>query len=443
MKFTNPFSILVIGLFATAVLIGSCKREYDEPPHIDIPVGNIFTIAELRALHQGEDVHFDDGHYSVYATVTGDESSGNIYRNIFVQDATGSIVLRLNTPGGVYQGDSVRIYLPGSILGIFPDNAANIDGGMMQLDSIDVDQNIIKQATNVNVEPQLVTIDEINPTLQARLVRIENVEFVTSSLGQTFADAENQQDESHDLTDCDGNTIEVRNSSYANFADEMIPEGNGSIIAVVDQFNTGMQLKIRNFEEVQMNGERCDGGGGGECEYDVDPVTSSFMDFSDVVSDNSNYSHPEWLNLAVQNNRVWRGRVFQSAKYLRATGYSGDGVSVPPTEIWLVSPPVQDATALSFESAMSYWTHTSEDPFKVFVSTDFDGCNVNLASWTEVTGFSEPTSSGSNFAWVQSGPINLTGYLPQNFEGTYHIGFRYYSVDTQTTSFDIDNINIQ
>lgn len=437
MKFTQSFSIPVISLLATALLLGSCKRDYDEPPHIDIPVGNILTIAELRALHEGEDVYFDDGHYSVYATVTADESSGNIYRNIFAQDETGSIVMRLNTPGGIYQGDSVRIYLPGSILSIFPDNTPNIDGGMMQLDSIDVDQNIIKQATNVHVEPQLVTIDEIDPTLQARLVRIENVEFVTSSLGQTFADAENQQDESHDLTDCDGNTIEVRNSSYANFADEMIPEGNGSIIAVVDQFNDGMQLKIRDYEEVQMNGERCDGGGSGEDAY----LSKDFSDYS-ITSGG-------WLNYVVLSDpepHEWEADDFPSGNpYAVASGLDGFQGSVPQfsaTELWMISPAVDlsDATSpgLTFRNASRY----DGNMLRLMVSSDYDGSSdpSQQGTWTDYSQSVTWDTNINSFSWTNSDVVPMTQFNGQN---SVYVAFKYTSTANSSATWEVDDILIE
>ncbi len=50
---------------------------------------------------------------STYGVVVGDESSGNIYKNSYVQDSTGAINLRLINPGGLYVGDSIRIYLKG------------------------------------------------------------------------------------------------------------------------------------------------------------------------------------------------------------------------------------------------------------------------------------------------------------------------------------------
>jgi hypothetical protein len=423
-------------LIAFALLAVGCKKEFDAPPLRTLPQGQVLTVAELRSLFQGEAVRFG-ADSSVYAVVTADEGNGNLYRNIFVQDHTGAIQLRLQNPGGLYQGDSIRIYLPGTILSSF--------SGMLQLDSVDVDNNVVKQATLVPKAPTTVTIPQLS-TMQGMLIRLQNVEFVDSDLGLTYANAVAQQTQNRTLRDCNGNTVLVRTSGFADFAAQLLPSGNGSFVAVVGQFNNDMQLFIRNINEVQLNGPRCDGGGGGDCEYDVDPVQGFTQDFSDVLIDNQDYANPNWLNINEQGNRFWRGRIFGGTdKYLRATGFAGAGVTVPPTEIWLVTPPVTafGTPNLNFRTAKAFWTHTTDEPFAVYISTDFDGCEVGDATWTEITGYNKATSSNSDYQWVQSGAINLVPFLPAGFTGNFHVGFRYYAVGTQTSTFDLDDISIQ
>jgi hypothetical protein len=418
---------------ALGILLGGCKKEYDTPPLRILPIGQILTIQELRDLYQGDAVRFPEP-FSVYCVVTADEQSGNLYRNIHVQDATGAIVLRLNNPGGLYQGDSIRIYLPGTILNPF--------SGMMQLDSVDVDNNIIKQATQVHVEPELVTISQITPAMQGKLIKLENVEFISSELNLTYADAINESTQNRTLTDCTNNTVIVRTSGYANFANTPVAQGNGSIIAVVSQFNTTMQLYVRNVNEIQMTDERCTGGGGG-CNYNIAAVDNFNMNFLDVAANNIDYINVNWQNLAVQNNRVWRGRISGDDKFIRATGFVSEGTSVPPTEIWFVSPPVNfnAAQSLSFRARQQFWTHSTLQPFKVFISIDYDGCDLDGANWTEITGFIGPSSSNSS--WLNSGGIPVVGFLPQGYTGTYHIGFRYYAEGLETTTIDLDDIVIQ
>jgi hypothetical protein len=243
--------ILAALLFiAGTVAISSCvKQEFDDPDTWQRPVGTVITLAELRNMFQGEPVEFTQD-YSVYATVTMDDKPGNIYRSAYVQDHTGAINLRLQAPGGIYEGDSVRICLKGTILSSYQ--------RMLQLDNVNVDWNIIKLDTERNFQPQTVSItDVLTGNYQARLIRLEDVQFSLAELGKTFADKENLITENRILEDCSGNRIIVRTSGYAGFADKAIPEGRGSLIAVAAVFGSDIQLYIRRLSEVQLTDERC------------------------------------------------------------------------------------------------------------------------------------------------------------------------------------------
>ena len=49
---------------------------------------------------------------SIYGTVTMDNETDNSYRTIYIQDATSAIAVFFKSgQGGVYIGDSIRIYL--------------------------------------------------------------------------------------------------------------------------------------------------------------------------------------------------------------------------------------------------------------------------------------------------------------------------------------------
>ncbi len=227
---------------------GCIHDDFDEPPLPDIPVGTVITIGELRDMFQGGGIVFDDD-LSIFATVTMDDKSGNIYRSAFVEDGTGAINLRLQAPGGVYEGDSVRIYLRNTILSSYQQ--------MLQLDNVNVDRNIIKIDTQKEVTPTLMSIPDIGPDTQGQLIKLEDVQFVNEHVGLPFADSENLLTINRMLEDCSGNRIIVRTSGYANFADHAIPEGNGTLVGVVAQYRQDMQLYIRRMSEVELDGERC------------------------------------------------------------------------------------------------------------------------------------------------------------------------------------------
>ena len=105
--------LLAIGILISVM---SCRKEYDTPPVQTLPVGNILTVEELKAFRDsvGTAYTFTED-YSVYATATTDETSGNFYKEVYVQAGDHAIQLRLANSGGLYEGDSVRIYLKGKI----------------------------------------------------------------------------------------------------------------------------------------------------------------------------------------------------------------------------------------------------------------------------------------------------------------------------------------
>ncbi|MBW6479311.1 MAG: hypothetical protein K0B37_07765 [Bacteroidales bacterium] len=264
LKFQKILRLFVL-LMAGIILMNGCvDKDFDAPDPLDIPLGEVHTIAELRQMFAAggnQPIKFTED-VTVFGVITMDASSGNIYRSAFLQDETAAINLRLMSPGGLYQGDSLRLNLKGTTLGSYEN--------MLQIDSVHVGNSIEKLSTMVDVEPALVNINTLlsDAGYQARLIKLENVEFHNNELGQTFADPDNLIAQNRILKDCDGNQIIVRTSGYANFAGAPIPDGNGSIIAVLAQFRDDRQLFIRNIDEVVMNDDRCPVPG-----EDMDPIT--------------------------------------------------------------------------------------------------------------------------------------------------------------------------
>ncbi len=286
---------LLMPLFAGLLWFQGCKHDdFDEPPLAETPVGTVMTIQELRDMHEGEPIEFEDD-YSVYANITMDDKSGNIYRSAFAQDETAAINLRLQAPGGVYQGDSVRIHLKGTTLSSYQQ--------MLQLDNVNVDKNIVKEGTNILVEPTTMNITEIGPENQGQLIRLEEVQFINDHVGLPFADSDNLLALNRTLEDCDGNRIIVRTSGYSNFADDPVPEGNGTLIAVVSQHQNDIQLYIRDIDEMSLDGERCPVPGD---DYDLITFAELRDNYHDgdtgippntrvegvVISDEENSNHP-------------------------------------------------------------------------------------------------------------------------------------------------------
>ncbi len=415
---------LVLLLITGIVILGSgcVKKDFDRPPVGNIPVGDVYTISELRQMYIDNGATQIQEDASVYGVVTMDESSGNIYKSAYIQDAEDAVNLHLKESGGVRVGDSIRVYLKDVVLSEY--------SGMFQLDNVHNDSNIIILANERYLTPKVVSLQELNTgDYQAQLVRVNGVQFMDTELGKNWADEESSAN--RNLEDCDDNNIIVRSSNYANFAELELPSGKGTLVAISSVFGTTQQLILRTITEVDMNEERCEGGGGNP----ITPV-DEVKEYFDNAVDYENINIDGWTNRVVSGDRYWQGKTFNDDKYAQATGYNSN---LDAMEVWLISPPVINTSGdkkLSFKSAMAYWEHMSTDPIEVKVSLDYDGTNFETATWTDLNPVL-PTSSSSNYAWIESGVISLADYI-----GNVAVAFKYTGSGTESTSIQIDDVVI-
>lgn len=419
MKKTNLLLSTLILLF----LAGACvKQEFDKPPIGQVPVGDVYTIGDLVTMLNTTGATQFNKDASVYAVVTMDETSGNIYKNAYIQDATGAINVRLKESGGLRVGDSIRVYLKNVILSTY--------NGMRQLDNVHNDSNIVILANQRYRKPDTVTITQIlSGQYQAKLVYIKDVQFIAGDTARTWSD--NNATTNRMLEDCDGKTVIVRTSNFANFATKNLPNGKGGLVAVAGVFNNTWQLYVRTLSEVQMNGNRCGGGGGG-----LTPVDEVNQDFSSVTAD-VDINFQGWSNIAEAGTRKWQGKVFSGNGYAQATAYNSNQTSVVS---WLITPPVKMDVAkkLRFKTAKSFWAHGSAQPMQVLVSSNFDGTNISAATWTPINPRLATQTDADN-AWIESGDIDLSMFIP---EGKIAVAFKYSGSQTLSTSYRVDDVYI-
>ena len=289
MKKFKKISQLLTLIAAMAAFMFSCVDDnYDIPPITQKPIGAIYTIQQVKDSLASLSTYKFEHDASVYATVTMDNESDNSYKTFFIQDNTAAIAVFQNPSGGVYIGDSVRLYLKDLIVMKYHElfQINNVAGT-----GIDIEANLIKQGYNNKRTPEETTIAEIIADsaslayFQGRLVKISNVQFVSSDTSKTYANAITLTNENRYIQDSIGNLLIVRTSGYSTFADSEVPNGSGSIIAIVSQYGSDIQLAIRKASEVQMTNARFETGGGGS----IDPEgTGTFADPYNVASGISN-----------------------------------------------------------------------------------------------------------------------------------------------------------
>ena len=106
----------------------SCQKKYDIPPLKSLESASKINIVQVKSKFNNGSYRFK-GDSNLYCVVIADEISGNLYKEIYVQDITGGIHIKLNNSGGLFIGDSLRINLQNCIL--------NANNNLIQLDSVD------------------------------------------------------------------------------------------------------------------------------------------------------------------------------------------------------------------------------------------------------------------------------------------------------------------
>lgn len=411
MNIKNSILTLLIGSLA---LIG-CKKDFDTPPVADLPAGNIITIDSLRKIYTAFDTTITVD-LSVYGTVTADEISGNLYKVLYIQDATNAIQLELTASSSrlFFQGDRVRVALKG--LTVAREN------NMLKVINVDPEKQIIKQTKGEEITPKVVTIADlaisgVYSPFQGQLVQLNDVEFICDDIWSTYADPIAQYDQNRTLRDTLGNTIIVRSSGYSSFAGTTLAKGKGSFVAIVSQYNTTVQLTIRKLEDLSLTGTRKI-----KCpvyvkNFEDQSITSGGWTKQNVVG------NINWSIADVGSNNTY---------YAMISNYSGTNTAC---ETWLVSPSF-DLTNLTnpilyFQSAYKY----TGDALRLYVTTAYTG-DATTTTWTDIT--SSASWSTGNFIWAGSGNINLSSYK----QAGVRFAFKYTGTNSNGSTWEIDDFTI-
>ena len=255
----NIFKLLSISILMLYIISGCVKEDFDVVPKkaysVDFEANT--SIADLKEYHTGSSVLIDTN-IIIKGVVTANDVSGNFYKEIFIQDTTAALSIRINMTDMFldYQlGQLIYIKCNGLHLGTY--NGVYQLGSGASVDRIEeafLDNYLFKSDGGLAVEPKIVTIEELNDDDLGILIQLDSLQFQNPN--QTYADVENQEDRTIVLEDCYGNTLDLRNSGYADFAGDSLPDGNGSIIGIHGKY-FDYQLKIRSINDVNFTGDAC------------------------------------------------------------------------------------------------------------------------------------------------------------------------------------------
>jgi hypothetical protein len=251
-------------LLVTLLVFSACKKEFDEPPISELPnlVANT-TIADLISLASTSPVAL--GSQIIEATVIADDKSGNFYKQLVIQDSTAGLRIDIDA-FSIYNDFPIgrKVWIKCQGLFIWQDGDVVALVGSDNTNNSRIPQSTYRQFIiggeyNQPRTPTVKTLSTLTSADYNTLIQLDNVEFADCFAGSSYAYASTQQSKNAELTECaSGGNVIVRNSGFATFANELMPTGNGSIIAVFNSFSGTSQLFIRNPNDASsMTGTRC------------------------------------------------------------------------------------------------------------------------------------------------------------------------------------------
>jgi hypothetical protein len=271
------FSSLAI---AFMVMLGmACNKKFDQPGLDTNPgVTANTTIKQLKTLYtlNSGEMRLITDDIIIKGTVVGNDRTGNIYKMIYIQDATGGIEVDIDATG-LYNtmpvGREVFILCKdlhiANVSSMIKLGTRVVQNGTPSLEGIRgiyVDSYIKRGSLNNPVTPLVVTVGTLNNDHQGMLIQLNNFEVLESDLNKTYADTSaNKATTNITIKNCNVPTsdkIIVRTSGYANFAGVPLPKGKGNVTAIYTVFGTTKQLIVRDTADMPLNGVRCDGTSG-------------------------------------------------------------------------------------------------------------------------------------------------------------------------------------
>ncbi|MBV1887813.1 MAG: choice-of-anchor J domain-containing protein [Urechidicola sp.] len=465
----------LISLAAIAALAVSCVQddEYDIPdvggtePDVTVnsSIGAVRSAWDQHNGSTGEEIYTfptDTGDLFLAAYVVSSDYGGNFYKTLVVQDSPENpefgievLVDKTSLFESYEVGRKVYIKLNGLSVSYDDgdDNDPNdgtpgryslgslIDGSVDDMSAFLYEEHILRSTEVATIVPTVVSIDDFSQENLNTMIQIQGMQFPLNELGKTYAgEANDQFDGFRILLNCaDESTATLQTSTFSDFKSHVIPDGQGSITAVLakDFRADFFVMIINNPTNVDFSSpDRCDpvilDCGNGAVGGSVVLFDEDFEGTSEgqLITDG-------WINENVNGgSNDFSLRSFSGNSYMQASAFrTGEN----PMEVWLISPEIDlDTTTdeeLTFETKVGY--HNG-DALSVFVSTDFTG-DIDSATWALVDAdLADSPSNGYGSTFTESGSINISC-----LEGNVVVAFRYLGADSGiTTTFQIENVKV-
>lgn len=428
-----------------ATLMASCMGSDYAAPGLDpdnapwgnneITETNVVSIADLKARYASTIA--SNGYVKIEedmqikGVVTGNDYAGNIYQQIPVQDETGALVVGVSASalhGFLPEGQEILIDLKDLYIGGYGEqcqigsvytspNTGKTGIGRMDRYTWQKHFRLIGEADVAKADalaedfdPSKMTDASYMEANAGKLMTIRRVSFQNADGKSVFAPddgsvALTSNCANRALKGYSSSDIVVRTSTYADFANEVIPEGVKDITGIFTRYYDTWQILLRSTDDI------------------TDSQTAPLMGLTDgqgdfVIEDKS---------LSEGMTYVWKWDAGYTC--MKASAYVG-GKNLA-SESWLISPVFDlsglTTATLTFEQAGRHFN--ASDYCSVQISTDRENwTRLNIDVWP-----------ADDFVFVTS-TADLSAYAGQS---TVYLAFCYTSTSSTAGTWEVRNVVVE
>lgn len=386
------------------------------------------TVAEVKQLATSP-LTLITGDFVLKAKVTANDKSGNLFKYIYVEDATGGVRINIdkadmfNDPRFVV-GKEVYVKLKNLYVGAVSGEiqfGTPFSGAVGRIAEADVYKYFFDSKKPITAATSTEKmINQFTAADVGRWVKIKNLQFIAGDLEKVYASGAVTN---RTLEDCSGNKVILRTSNFADFAGRVIEGGKGDVYGILSIFNGTYQLWITDVLGADLDDPRCDGS-----IYTPLPVL-----YKDDFATGGFSS--DWTTVNVVGTQVWN------------TSNQGNGTNYyavmsaplgnPANEDWLISKAVslvgKTAATVNFTTDVRY----AGNALQVYATENYTG-NPSTTTWVQLPATLD-TNTGAFGDWVSSGNVNLSAFLGKNVR----IAFKYTSTTSAAATWEIDDFKIK
>lgn len=260
-------SILVLLLFCASCVTNA---DFDTTSANCVDTSqNRISFEDLEDFYSGEVIQIQED-LELEGYVVSSDRAGNFFSSLFIQNdltnPTHSLQLEIDLREShlVFEkGRKISIRLKGLYLGK-SDEILKLGGTFLafgnisvgRLPSLKIPEHVFLQCGDVMpVQPVLTEIGALPELPPGVLVQLEDMEVADSELGKTFA--EKEEETLRILQNCEEVPLLMRNSGFADFQEEPLPSGRGSITGILLKDGNDFHIAIRDLDDIRFIEERC------------------------------------------------------------------------------------------------------------------------------------------------------------------------------------------